>query len=170
MEREKKSFAVSAEVLQVIFVTIAVTFSWLLFAGEYNLQEGVVAVIAGFATATGGYALRSQTGHHQSGLKRWLRNLPGIIGKALKDCWRLTVVLYQTLSGKPSRGTFKRIPFEYGTNNPDDTGRRILVTIGTTLQPNSYVAGFNREKKEVLVHQLDPTPDTPIKEDLRRSK
>lgn len=170
MRREKKSFSVVAEIPQILFVTLAVAFTWLLFAGEFNLQEGVAAVLAGVAAATGGYALRAQAAHRQPGLIRWLKHLPGIIYKALTDCWTLTVVLYKIIAGHPSRSIFRRIPFEYGTDDPDDTGRRILVTTGTTLQPNSYVAGFNREKNEVLVHQLDPTPDIPIDENLRRSE
>lgn len=106
--------------------------------------------------------------HRQAGHMRWLRYLPAIIIKGLADCWILTVTLFRmSLSQRPC-GKFKSIPFEHGSDEPDDTGRRVLTVIGTTLQPNSYVAGFNRERGEVLIHQLDTTPEIPSAEELRR--
>lgn len=156
-----------SEASQVLFVAFSIALTWLIFAGTFNFQEVTVAIIAGFAAATGGYALRVQTGHKQIWLGRWLRYFPGIMAKGLADCWTLTVMLFRMISGYPSVSSFRRIPYKAGSDSPDDTGRRILTTIGTTLQPNSYVAGFNREQGEVLIHQLNPTPDIPIAEELR---
>jgi multisubunit Na+/H+ antiporter MnhE subunit len=155
------------EIAQVLFVAFSIALTWLIFAGTFNYQEVVAAFIAGFAAAIGGYALRVQTGHRQTWLFRWLRYFPGIIAKGLADCWTLSVVLWRMISGRPSNSTFRRIPYKTGSDNPDDTGRQILTTIGTTLQPNSYVAGFNRERDEVLIHQLNPTDDIPIAKELR---
>jgi len=168
MRRGKKSSLALSEIPQILFVTFAVALSWLIFAGAFNIQEGIAAILAGVATATGGYTLRVLTGHRQIWLARWLRYLPGIILRGLADCWKLTIMLFRMLSGYPSNSKFQRIPYETGSDDPDDTGRRILTVMGITLQPNSYVADFNKDKNEVLIHQLDPTADIPIAEELGR--
>lgn len=170
MNAERQSAVGSVEIVHVGLVAVTVALLWLLFAGELHIQEVVAASIAGVATGVAGYTLRRRTGHRQVGFSRWLRHLPGILLQALSDCWTLFVTLFRTMAGRHSRGAFRRVPFEVGADDPDDIGRRVLATIGTTLQPNSYVIGFNRERGEVLVHQLDPTPEFPIADDIRRAR
>jgi len=166
MESTDKNISLSADFLQVMFVSVAMAAAWLLFAAEFSLPEIIAAIIAGIAAGLGGYALRKQARHKQSGLRLWLRHFPGIIARALADCWKLTVMLAKILAGKSTQSSFRRIPFNYGPGNPDDIGRRVLATIGTTLQPNSYVAGYNETLNEVLVHELVPTPGLPIAEEI----
>jgi len=156
------------EILHILLVTLAVASLWLLFAAAFNVQEIIAAVAAGLLAAAAGHTLRVRTGHRQSGFWRWFRYIPSIVLKGLADCWTLTVILCRMLAGRHRRGKFRRISFKYGSDDPDDVGRRILATIGTTLQPNSYVVGFNREKGEVLIHELDPGPEAPIPDEIRR--
>jgi len=154
--------------IHVLIVTILVAGTWILFSAEFNPQEAIAAIVAGLATGMGGYVLRKQTRHKIFGFRLWLKHLPSFFAGGLTDCWVLTKMLFRMVAGYPSRSTFKKIPFDTGVGKPVDTGRLVLATYGITLQPNSYVVGFNKDRDEMLIHLLDPNHERPIKEDIRR--
>lgn len=158
------------EKLHFILVSVIVAFLWLLFAGELTPAEIITATVAGLVTATAGMLLRKSTGHRQGGLILWIRFIPGLFIKALKDSWTVSVALFQVMGSSHSQGSFRRLSFERIEENTEDEKRRVVATIGTTLQPNSYVIGFNKKRKEVLIHQLVPTDDHPIAEEIRQSR
>jgi len=170
MNRKNKTILSQKDLFRGFCVMAAVAFTWLLFAAELNLSEGIAGMLAGLAVATAGYELRRRTGHHQAGLRLWFIHGPLMLLNALQDCWILTKVLINVLRGRHSKGSFQRLPFEYGSARPLDVGRRVLMTFGTTLQPNSYVIGFNKRKGEVLIHQLELDSTITIAEDIRRAK
>jgi hypothetical protein len=162
MVPESRSLFKVAQIKRLLAVTFAASAVWLIFAGNLTLPETVVALVAGIATALGGIALRKRTGHRHTGLRLWMRHLPGIAVNSIADCWTVTLALFRQLTGRGGNSSFRRIKFRAVSDSPEDTGRRILATIGTTLQPNSYVAGFDREKGEVLIHELVPGRGDPV--------
>lgn len=158
------------ENVHFLAVMVMVASLWLLFAGELLFSEILTAIGAGLATATGGMLLRKSTGHRQGGLILWARFIPGLFVKALKDSWTVSVALFKVIGSREPQGTFRRLPFERVRENPEDEERRVVATIGTTLQPNSYVMGFNKKRKEILIHQLVHTEEHPIAEEIRQSR
>lgn len=158
------------EKVHFLLVSVIVAFLWLLFAGELAAAEIMAALVAGFVTATGGKVLRKRTGHRQGGLKLWVRFFPRLFVQAIKDSWVVSMALCRQLAGKQSQGRFRRLSYQKVTDEPEDIKMRVVATVGTTLQPNSYVLGFNKERKEVLIHQLVPTQDHPIEEEIRKSE
>jgi multisubunit Na+/H+ antiporter MnhE subunit len=153
-------------------VGIAIALLWLLMAGQLQTQESVAAVAAGLAAGVFSAWLRKRTGrtarHGWRTRNLWLRHAPGVAWRAVLDCWPLTCALYRRLATGQSRGTFTRIAFDVGSDGVEESDRRVLATVATTIQPNSYVVAFNRSRNEVLVHQLEPTPEAPIADSIRR--
>jgi multisubunit Na+/H+ antiporter MnhE subunit len=145
---------------------VVVSGLWLLFAGRLTAGEVVAALLAGVVAAVAGAALRRSLGHRHPGARRWARHLPRMLALAVRDCGVLTVELVRTLRGLPPRSALRAVPFEVGGDDPDDVGRRVLTTVGLTLQPNSIVLGFDRERGVVHVHELVPTAGSPVPPDL----
>ena len=166
MRHNQSSFK-GKDIVQVLSVTVLVIIGWLLFSGNIQTQEVIAAASAGLITGLSGYALRRRRGHRQYGLMLWIRHAPTLLLGALVDSWTVTVALFHTIRGRPSRGGFHRYTFRAMGDDPHEVARRVLVTIGTTLQPNTYVVGFNKQSEEILLHELVPTREIPIAEDLR---
>jgi multisubunit Na+/H+ antiporter MnhE subunit len=142
---------------------------WLLLAGTVDAQEVAGALLAGATAAAVGRAVRRHVGHQDVGAGRWLRHLPGWYLQALRDTAPVTRGLISRLRGRPSRSRIMRVPFEVGGLGADDSSRRALVTVGISLQPNTYVLGYDHERGVALVHQLEPVTDEPIPPSVRRS-
>jgi multisubunit Na+/H+ antiporter MnhE subunit len=151
---------------RVVAEGVVVALGWLLFAGSLARAEVVTAVLVGAAAASGGALLRRQVGHQHRGARRWFRHLPRVVVRAVADSWVVTVELVRTLRGHPPRSQLRALPFEVGGDRAEDVGRRVLTTVGLTLQPNSVVLGFDAERGVVFVHELVPTEGSPVPEDL----
>jgi multisubunit Na+/H+ antiporter MnhE subunit len=145
---------------------VAVAAGWLLFAGSLAVGELVAAVTVGVAAALAGALLRRHVGHRHRGARRWARHLPRMLLQAVVDSWTVTVELVRTLRGAPPRSRLRALPFDVRGDGADDVGRRVLTTVGLTLQPNSVVLGFDADREVVLVHELVPTEGSPVPDDL----
>jgi multisubunit Na+/H+ antiporter MnhE subunit len=145
---------------------VAVAGLWLLFAGRVRPADLAAALLAGVLVAAGGAFLRRHVGHRHRGARRWVRHLPRMLLGAVADSWLLTRELVRTLRGGPSRSRLRALPFHVGDDRADDVGRRVLTTVGLTLQPNSIVLGFDAERGVVLLHELVPTDGSPVPDDL----
>jgi len=55
---------------------------------------------------------------------------------------------------KPLRGNIQRRPFAAAGTGPEDASRRGLVTLATSLTPNTYVLAVLTGRQELLVHRL----------------
>jgi multisubunit Na+/H+ antiporter MnhE subunit len=141
---------------------VAVASVWLVFAGTLATGEVVAAVLVGLITAASAAALRRRLDHDGRGGRVWVRQLPRICLGMVVDCAVVTVELTRTLLGRPGRSRLHAVPFEVGDDAPSDVARRVVTTVGLTLQPNSIVLGFDRARQVVLVHALTPRRSRPL--------
>jgi multisubunit Na+/H+ antiporter MnhE subunit len=140
---------------------------WLALAGTLHLHDVVTAVVLGAVAAAGAAALRRTVGHRPSALGSWVRPIPAALLGTVTDTWKLTRILAGRLRGRPPASTFAAIPFDVGDTSAPDATRRAAATLLTTLQPNSYLLGFDRRRGIAIVHQLEPTERPPIAATLR---
>ncbi|HVL99153.1 MAG TPA: hypothetical protein VM324_07660 [Egibacteraceae bacterium] len=68
-----------------------------------------------------------------------------MVAQAFSDCGQLAAALARRLAGRPVTGSFNALPCDVGGRDGRSTARRVLMTVGTSLQPNSYVVGFDHE-------------------------
>ncbi len=135
---------------------------WLLLAGSWHVQEVVAALLVGLVAGGIGVVLRVEVGHRPLALTGYLRTSGRLYVGALRDCWTLTRALLVRPVGRAPAGRLRRVPFEVGTDTGADLGRRTVATVGTSLQPNTYVVGFDRARDHVLVHELVDDGDEPV--------
>jgi multisubunit Na+/H+ antiporter MnhE subunit len=135
---------------------------WLLLAGSWHLQEVAAALLVGLVAGGIGVVLREEVGHRPVTLAGPLRTTGRLYLGALRDCWTLTRALLASPVGRSPAGRVRRVPFDVGTHSGADVGRRVVATVGTSLQPNTYVVGFDRERDLVLVHELVASGEDPV--------
>jgi multisubunit Na+/H+ antiporter MnhE subunit len=135
---------------------------WLLLAGSVHPQELVAALLVGVAVAVVGVLVRSVVDHRPVRLAAYLPTLGRQYLGALRDSWTLTLALLRRPVGRVPSGRVRSVPFEFGEPTADAVGRRVLATLGTSLQPNTYVLGFDRDRGVILVHELVPDDGEPV--------
>lgn len=124
---------------------------WLLMAATLARPDVLAAVAAGLVVA-GIMVLVGRMGLLDVAVRlRWLRHLPLLGEQVLSDL----VVLARVLAGRrPAAGGFRAIPFDAGDGGPEVVGRRALLTLATSLGPNTFVVGYDPDERVLLVHQL----------------
>jgi multisubunit Na+/H+ antiporter MnhE subunit len=128
---------------------------WLLFTSSLDPQELVAGVVASSIAAFAASIVQSREVFGFRPQLRWLLRARILPRQVVADCWLLTVALWKrVVLSKESRGGFKTFPFEHVGGDPESAARRALVTAAISLTPNSYVVAFDRDKKELIVHQL----------------
>lgn len=146
---------------------LAVASLWLLFAGRWAGEELAAAAAVGVLGALVGAAVRHVAEEAPTPVRHHLRAVVPAYGRALADAWRVTLLLLRPPVGRLPAGRLRRVPFAPGGDEPRDRGRRLAVTLATTLSPASYVVGFDADRDEALIHELLPRDGGPIDARLR---
>ena len=88
---------------------------------------------------------------------RWARLLSGVPLGVLRDSGILALALWRRLArGERPRSAFRLVPFSGVGDDPESVTWRAFAIVGTSITPNTYVIGVDRERKAALVHQLVP--------------
>jgi multisubunit Na+/H+ antiporter MnhE subunit len=125
---------------------------WMLYVGQTTRENAIAGgIAAGVALVFG--VLLARLGLLRYGLDgRWLARAANLPWQLVGDYGVVTLAL---LHGRP-KGEFIELEFPVGDSDPRSAGRRALVGVLGTICPNAYVVDFDRERKVVLVHALDP--------------
>lgn len=131
---------------------------WLWFVDSLALPE----IWVGLAVAALATALALMERHYSPSRfrprARWALLLKRVPGEVLRDSGVLAVALWRRLArGERTRSAFRIVPFSrVGDDDPEPVTWRAFVTAATSITPNTYVIGVDRERQAVLVHQLVP--------------
>ena len=135
---------------------------WLAFVDSFAAAEVVVGLVAAAVAATAAELVRSQDLVRFRLDLHWLRDVRQLPWQVLVDCWLLAVALWRHCTGHPVRGVFRVVPFPGEADDARSAGRRALVTALVSMSPNTVVVGVEGGEGELLVHQLVPTPGSPV--------
>jgi multisubunit Na+/H+ antiporter MnhE subunit len=134
---------------------------WLLFTSTFDAQEVVAGVVASSISALAASIVQSNEEFSFRPRFRWLSRARILPGQVISDCWVLTVALWRSVvRSKQARGSFKTFHFQHVADDPESAARRALVTAAISLTPNTYVVAFDRDKEELIVHQLVSRPES----------
>jgi multisubunit Na+/H+ antiporter MnhE subunit len=129
---------------------------WMALVATNARAEILAGIAVAAIAATGAEVVRRSrvVQLHPWGLlprKPWW--LPGAV---VKETWQLTVLLSRQLRvPQDNLGAFRGIAFDAGPDNdPRAAARRAAYTAIISFSPNTYVIGIDREKKNMLVHEL----------------
>lgn len=85
----------------------------------------------------------------------WLAQALSLPGQVVRD----TVVVYRALWRRLVRGeqpasAFLELPVRYGDDGPEGMTRRVLLVGGTSVAPNTFVLGMDKDRDVMVVHRL----------------
>ena len=86
--------------------------------------------------------------------------LPGerrdtLANAAVKEGVEIPAALYRKLArGQDPPSGFRELPARYGDDTAAGKTRRALLVGGTSVAPNTFVLGIDRERDVMIIHQL----------------
>lgn len=135
---------------------------YLLLAGSVDGQEVVAGAVLSAVAALAAIVTRCAGSLYFQPRWRWLRHFRHLLGRLLSDCAIVAWALIRALRGREKiEGIFRTIPFDPGGDDAESAARRALVMAGACLTPNTYVVAVDAERKQLLLHQLVPSPQPP---------
>jgi multisubunit Na+/H+ antiporter MnhE subunit len=107
----------------------------------------LAAVFAELVTYQAATRFRMRTG--------WLGPALRLPGQVVGD----TIIVYRALwrrlaHGEQPPSAFLELPARFGDDTPEGVTRRTLLIGGTSLAPNTFVLGLDRERDVMVVHRL----------------
>ena len=144
-------------------VAFAVMFGfYLLLAGSLNWTELAAAVACAAAVSAFMTLQRACQARPITLALPPARVLCGTLASLLMDSGRVGFVLLRAI-GSRAGGNASWQGFHPGGRNPDDAGRRALVTLLTSLAPNGFVldlrpSALPEADHGLLLHRLSPAP------------
>jgi multisubunit Na+/H+ antiporter MnhE subunit len=86
---------------------------------------------------------------------QWLVPALSLPGQVVRD----TGIVYRALWRRLARGeqppsAFLELPARYGDDSPEGMTRRALLVGGTSVAPNTFVLGIDKERDVMVVHRL----------------
>jgi multisubunit Na+/H+ antiporter MnhE subunit len=128
---------------------------WVIIDYSINPDE----LLAGAAAAALG-AFLAELACHQAGVRfhvraRWLVHALILPGQIVRD----TLIVFGALARLLLRGEqpdsgFREIPTRFGDDSPTAVTRRVLLVGGRSVAPNTSVAGIDKRREVMVVHQL----------------
>jgi multisubunit Na+/H+ antiporter MnhE subunit len=116
-------------------------------------------LLAGAAAAALG-AFVAESACYQAGVRfrmraGWLLPALRLPGEVARD----TLIVFGALARRLLRGEqpdsgFREVPVRFGDDSPEGVTRRVLLLGGRSLAPNTFVAGIDRSRGVMIVHQL----------------
>jgi multisubunit Na+/H+ antiporter MnhE subunit len=129
---------------------------WFLFASKVEPGEILVGIAGAALAAVGDRTVRRRLPTRFQPRIAWLLEVWRLPGYALSG----TVVIFKVLISrlillKEPQGLLRSVPFDPGGETGRASARRALALVMTTFPPNFIVVGIDKERKSMLVHQIE---------------
>ncbi|MGH3258011.1 MAG: Na+/H+ antiporter subunit E [Streptosporangiaceae bacterium] len=86
---------------------------------------------------------------------RWIVPALRLPGQVARDTVTVYAALWRRLAhGEQPPSAFLELPARFGDDSPEGVTRRTLLVGGTSLAPNTFVLGLDREREVMVVHRL----------------
>jgi multisubunit Na+/H+ antiporter MnhE subunit len=135
---------------------------WVLMMSLWVMLDDSVStdeLLAG-AGAAALAALLAEVVTHQAAMRfrmriEWLVPALSLPGEVARD----TVTVYRALwrrlvHGQQPPSAFLELPARYGDDSPEGVTRRVLLVGGTSLAPNTFALGIDKDHDVMVVHRL----------------
>jgi hypothetical protein len=130
---------------------------WLLLAGEWNRDEWVAAAIAAATAAALAEQARLRLGISARIPVRELAGAWRLPWDVLVDFGLVVgVLLLSPARRRATHGRLRWRSFQPGGADAAGFGRRAWLEYAATVSPNAYVVEVDRERGQVLLHDLVP--------------
>lgn len=137
---------------------IVVALFWLLLVFKTDPQDLAAGFVIGLLTAAG-ISIGSRHLHARYAVPSgWAAALVTLPWKIITDTGRVFIAFFrQIIRRDQTVGQLVTVPFDYGTQQPQDTTRLALTIFGISITPNTVA--ITTDSDGVVVHQLQPGPE-----------
>jgi multisubunit Na+/H+ antiporter MnhE subunit len=133
---------------------------WLALVDTVVLPELVAAVVAAAIAATGAVLVRAQRRVLLRPDPAWLRGAWRPLLGTVTDLRPLLRVLWRRgIRRRDERGALLEVPYAAVEDDPRAAAHRALTEALGSLAPNTFVVDIDRDRRVMVVHQLEPTAD-----------
>jgi multisubunit Na+/H+ antiporter MnhE subunit len=135
---------------------------WMLFVSNMHTAEFLAGVAAALIASVADAVLKAEGFAKFKPRFKWLLLMTWEFWYIISDTWAIMLALARRMLGKKSRAQFQTVKFDVGGDDAQSWARRALVTVYTTIPPNSIVIGIDRERELMLLHEVVPAPTPEI--------
>jgi len=133
---------------------------WLALVDTLVVPELVTGAIAAAIAATGAVVVRSQRLVLLRPRAAWLRCAAGPLAHTVTDLVPLARVLWRRgVRHRDEGGRLVEVPYAAVGDDADDVAHRVFTEALGSLAPNMLVVDIDRERRVLIVHELEPTDD-----------
>lgn len=128
---------------------------WIALDYSLDLAELLVGAGVAAAGASASELVAHQTASHFRIRIRWLASTFRLPGQVIRDTVIVFAALWRRLvRGEEPASGFLDVRKEWGDESPVGMTRRVLLTGATSVAPNTFVLGMDRERDVMVVHHL----------------
>ncbi len=85
----------------------------------------------------------------------WLGPVLGLPGQVARDMVIVYAALWRRLArGEQPPSAFLEVPARFGDDTPEGVTRRTLLVGGTSVAPNTFVLGIDKDRNVMVLHRL----------------
>lgn len=150
---------------RVVAVSVAVAALYFGYAGQIASSELITGGVVLILTASLFVVLQRPRTRDLSLRPAWGRLLGHTFLALCKDTAEIASALGRAAwRGAEATGVITLQPFEPGSDTPEASGRRALVTLANSLAPNGYVLRILEQREALALHRLTRRPPDPDRE------
>src|SRR5918994_1285756 len=113
---------------------------WLVFISAWVLEEAILGLFAAAVAATAAEAVREQGLAGFRPRARWLWRARVLPWRAVRESGVVLAALGRHVTGRlVVRGRFRVVPVALPEEPDEQAAKRVLLTVGGSFAPNSYV-------------------------------
>jgi multisubunit Na+/H+ antiporter MnhE subunit len=139
---------------------------WMCFVSQIRKDELLVGVAAAAIGVVADAVVKAEGFAKFSPKASWLALIAWEPWYALDGTWATLKAIARNLAGLKSQAQFKVASFDAGCDDAQSAAKRALAVTYMTIPPNFIVVGIDRQHKQVLIHQVEPTPNPLIAQRL----
>jgi len=153
--RRKEGLPVASRVGSWLVWWVVLMSFWVVL--DYSLAPAELLVGAGVAAVGAGLAelVQYQAATHFRMRIAWMVPALRLPGEVARDTIVVFGALWRCLAHReqPDSG-FREVTTTWGDDSPLGDTRRVLLVGGTSVAPNTFVLGIDREREAMVVHHL----------------
>ncbi|HVZ16121.1 MAG TPA: Na+/H+ antiporter subunit E [Terriglobales bacterium] len=131
---------------------------WFLFVSQWKKDELLVGVVVAATAALANMVVEAQGFARFRPKLSWLMLIWWQPWYAIDGTWATLKAMAEKLMGKKSKAQFKVAGYEANCNDARSAAKRALAVAYLTIPPNSIIVGIDRDKGQVLIHEMQPAP------------
>lgn len=144
--------------VQVLLLTVALAVFWVACVATFHLHEMLLGIPAVVASVVFAFYAISKLPIRFRPTARDLAQIARLPVNVVVDLGLVLWVLALDLTGRRAAGVFRSAAWRANSDDPHDLACRALAVAYTTVSPNCIVVGIDRERKQILFHQLRRAP------------